>query len=157
MISRETIYAALFALVSQGEGMAGTISWGARETLAYTSRRVRLWTDIPAQPALCQAEHDETVVQQTRLPFRRKFGASWLIYHADGADPNATPASSNNAILDAIEALFTPQPPDPGWNDNRLTLGGLVHHCWIDGRILKDPGDLDSQALIVVPISILAP
>ena len=157
MTSREAIYAALFALVSQGEGLPGAIAWGAGETLAFTSRRVRLWAEVPAQPALCQAEHDETVVQQTRLPYRRKFTASWLIYHAAGADPAATPASTSNAILDAIEAVFTPVPPDPGWNDSRLTLGGLVHHCWIDGKVFKDPGDLDGQALIIVPISILVP
>ena len=38
-----------------------------------------------------------------------------------------------------------------------MTLGGLVHHCFIDGKVFKDPGDLDGQALIIVPITVLAP
>lgn len=157
MPTREDIFSALFALVSTGEGLAGTISWGAGETLAYTSRRVRLWGDLPAQPALCQAEHDETYAQSTRLPFKRTLSASWLIFHKAGADPTTTPVQDTNGILDAVEALFSPQPDDPGFPDERLTLGGLVHHCFINGKLFKDPGDLDGQALIIVPITILVP
>ena len=50
-----------------------------------------------------------------------------------------------------------PPPSDPGFNDQRLTLGGLVHHCWISGKVFKEQGDLDGQALLVVPIAILVP
>lgn len=157
MSSREAIFAALFALVSTGEGQAGTITWGAGETLGYTSRRVKLWDDLPVQPALCQAEHDETYAQYTRLPYKRTLTASWLICHRAGADPSAVPAQASNALLDAIEALFSPPPTDPGWPDERLTLGGLVHHCFISGKLFKDPGDLDGQALIIVPITLLVP
>ncbi len=157
MATREDIFSALFALVSTGDGGPGTIGWGAGETLAYTSRRVRLWDDLPAQPALCQAEHDETFAQATRLPFKRRLTASWLIFHKAGAEPAAVPAQTSNALLDAIEALFTPSPGDPGFPDQRLTLGGLVHHCFIDGKLFKDPGDLDGQGLIIVPITLLVP
>ena len=157
MPTREDIFSALFALISTGEGLAGTIAWGAGESLAYTSRRVKLWDDLPSQPALCQAEHDETYAQATRLPFKRTLTASWLIYHRAGGDPSVVPAQTSNAILDAVEALFSPAPTDPGWPDQRLTLGGRVHHCFISGRVFKDPGDLDGQALIIVPITILAP
>ncbi len=157
MSTREAIFTALFALVSTGEGSPGTISWGAGEALLYTSRRVKLWDDLPSQPALCQAEHDESFVQATRLPFKRSFSASWLIYHKAGADPSAIPGQTSNAILDAIETVFSPSPSDPGWPDARLTLGGLVHHCFISGKVFKDPGDLDGQALIIVPITVLVP
>jgi hypothetical protein len=36
-------------------------------------------------------------------------------------------------------------------------LGGLVTHCWIEGRIEIHPGDLDGQAIAVVPIRMLVP
>jgi hypothetical protein len=159
--TREDIYGALFALISTGEGLAGTISWGdpsAPQGLLYTSRRVKLWDDLPAQPAVCQAEHDETYQQATRMPFKRKFTASWILYHKAGAvSPGSVPTITSNQMLDAVEALFSPTPDDPGFPDERLTLGGLVHHCWIDGKVFKDPGDIDGQGLVIVPITMLVP
>lgn len=156
--TREQIYSALFALISTGEGLPGTVTWGAGQTFPFTSRRVRLWDDLPHQPAVCQAEHDEHVSQVTRLPYKRTYTASWLIYHRAGLEyPGSPPGSYSNQILDAIEPLFEPPPTDPAWPDERLTLGGLVHHCFIDGRIFKDAGDIDNQALIVIPITILVP
>jgi hypothetical protein len=152
---RESIYAALFGLVSQGEGLAGTISWtspvaGGPTALAYTSRRVKLWTDIPTQPALCQAEHDETIMAKTGQESKGILGASWLIYASTG-DPLAVPAQTTNPILDAIFALFPSEP------ELTQTLGGLVHYARIEGRIQKIQGDLDGQTLLVVPIRMLVP
>jgi hypothetical protein len=147
VITREPIFQALFAL-------AQTISWGTpATTFAYSARRVKLWSDIPVQPALCQAEHDEDFEQITRMPSKRTLSAAWLIYQNTGAnDPNSTPTVLNNTILDAVDDALTP----PAWSDTQ-TLGGLVEHCWIDGKVFKDPGDLDGQGLMVVPIKILIP
>ena len=144
--TREAIFEALFALT---DGLA----WGAPpRSFLHRARRVKLWSDLPGQPALCQAEHDETITEVTGLPPKRVFGASWLIYHDAGKDPDAAPASETNQILDAIEALFPSDDPD-----HAQTLGGLVHHAFISGKVFKDSGDLDGQALIVVPIQIVGP
>jgi hypothetical protein len=146
MSTREDVFGALFAL---GSGL----TWGSpARTLAYSARRVKLWDDLPAQPALCQAEQDEDVTEVTRLPSKTTYSASWLIYHNVGKDPAATPATETNLILDAIQALFPSGDPD-----QVQTLGGLVHHCFISGKVFKDSGDLDGQALIIVPIRILVP
>ena len=145
MQDAEPIYQALFDL---GAGLSWTTG-----ALAYASRRVATWTDLPAQPALCQAEHDETVAQATAMEPRTTLGASWLIFHQAGLDAAAVPAQTTNAILAAVRALFV----DPTEPDLAQTLGGLVHKCWIEGRIQKFQGDLDGQALIVVPIKILVP
>ena len=152
MPTREAIFTALFALASAGEGQPGAFTWGGGQTLAYTSRRVRLWGDLPAQPALCQAEHDETVAETTGLPSKTTLSASWLIFHDAGKDPTAAPTIQTNQILDAIQALFPAGDPD-----NVQTLGGLVAHCFINGKIFKDSGDLDGQALIIVPLTLLVP
>ncbi len=152
MPTREAVFSALFALASQGEGQGGAFTFGAGQALAYTSRRVRLWSDLPAQPALCQAEHDETVTEATGLPSKTTLSASWILYHEAAKDPTAVPATTSNDLLDAVQALFPAGDPD-----NVQTLGGLVHHCFINGRIFKDAGDLDGQALIIVPITILLP
>ena len=104
------------------------------------------------EPALCQAEHDETIAQVTGLAPKRVFAASWLIYHVAGKDPDAAPASETNQILDAINALFPTGDPD-----HVQTLNDLVHHAFISGKVFTDSGDLDGQALIIVPIQMLAP
>lgn len=153
MISRESIFSALFGLVSNGEGRAGKISWPGGGGFQHTSRRVRLWDDLPAQPALSQAEPDETITQVTGRPGKRLMSASWMVFHKAGQG-SAQPATiTNNAILDALEAAIAP--PDDGLG--RQTLGGLVHHAWIEGKVFKDPGDLDGQALLIVPIKLLVP
>ena len=142
----ETIYAALFALTAD-------LAWSGSGALAFSSRRVKTFEDLPAQPALCQAETDETMTQVTSQVAVTTLGASWLIYHQAGKDDDAVPAQTTNAILTAVRGLFV-DPTDP---DFAQTLGGLVHKCWIEGRIQKFQGDLDGQTLIVVPIKILVP
>src|ERR1700692_4448905 len=100
MSAREAIFNALFALTT-------SLTWDAPPRgLAWSGRRVKLWDDLPAQPALCQAEHDEDVAEVTGLPSRTTLSASWLIYHNVGRDPAATPATESNLILDAVQALF---------------------------------------------------
>jgi hypothetical protein len=141
----EGVYQALFAL-------ADGLAWPGG-ALAYASRRVSTFEDLPAQPALCQAETEETVSQVTSLQSVTTLAASWLIYHQAGRDDDAVPAQTTNAILSAVKALFI-DPADPTFAQ---TLGGAVHKCWIEGRIQKFQGDLDGQTLIVVPIKILVP
>jgi hypothetical protein len=63
----------------------------------------------------------------------------------------------NNLIIGGCRKVLAPQPDDPGFLDKRNTLGGLVHHCFISGRIFKDPGDIDDQGMIVIPIKVLVP
>jgi len=141
----EPIYAALFEL-------AAGLSW-SEGAIAFASRRVKTFDDLPAQPALCQAETDETMTQVTSQQATTTLGASWLIYHQVGKDDDAIPAQTTNAILAAVRAAFV----DPSEPSYAQTLGGLVHKCWIEGRIQKFQGDLDGQTLIVVPIKILVP
>jgi hypothetical protein len=142
----ETIYQALFDLTA-------SLAWSPGGALAFSSRRVKTFEDLPAQPALCQAETDETMTQVTSQVAVTTLGASWLIYHQAGKDDDAVPAQTTNAILTAVRGLFV-DPTDP---DFAQTLGGLVHKCWIEGRIQKFQGDLDGQTLLVVPIKILVP
>jgi hypothetical protein len=146
MVPREDIFQALFAL-------AANVAWGDPPAgFAYCSRRVKLWDDLPGQPALCQAEPSEDVVEVTGLPSKITLSANWLIFHNAGKSPDAIAASQSNLILDAVQALFPSGDPD-----QVQTLGGLVRHCFISGKVMKDAGDLDGQALIVVPIRILVP
>lgn len=127
----------------------GRLSW------AIVSRRVKLWSDVAAadQPALFIAEHGETIAYASEnTPGKTILNVDLLLYVAGAKDPESIPARDLNVALDA---LFSALAPDPA--SGRQTLGGLVYRCRIEGRIVKDPGDLDGQGLALVPVRILAP
>jgi len=142
-MNREAIYSALFAL-------GQSVTWAGGGSFSYTSRRAKLFSEIPSWPAFCQAEHDETSITRTGLPDITTLGAVWLIYHNAGKDPGAVPATTSNAILDALDNLFPSE--DDG---SHQTLGGLVHRVAINGRVIKEHGDLDGQGLLILPLRIM--
>jgi len=123
------------------------------------SRRVKLFSDVPApQQAACfQAEWGSDEGQVTNLPTKTTLLANWIIYQCVAKDDKALGAVENNLILRGVRQVLEPQPGDPGFLDRRNTLGGLVHHCFISGRLFKDPGDIDGQGMMVIPIKLLVP
>lgn len=142
MISREPIYAALFALAA---GAAGFVT---------AERRLRHWSDVsPAeQPALFQCQTRETAAI-------RALGAAtvWtlnveLYLYAHSSDPYAAPASVLNPLLDAVVAALA---PDPTTGIQDLGLPAMVRHSAIAGRIDTDEGTLGDQAVAIVPVEIL--
>lgn len=141
-MTREPIYAALFALVS-----------GAAP-FATASRRLRPWSVVePAeQPALFQVQKRETAKAAEGSP------TSWcaevdLYIYCQAPDDETAPATVLNPLVDAIEAALAPAGRDlPGGTQ---TLGGLARHCWISGAIETDEGALGGQAVAIVPIEIL--
>lgn len=142
MAAREQIMQALFALVS---GSASFIT---------ASRRLKLWTDVPEseKPAIFQYERDDEYKGADRhLPPTVTMNVDLYVYTAPGMDSGVTPISILNPLLDAIDAALKPGPAANG----RQTLGGLVSHCYIDGKVMKDPGDIDGDGIAVIPIKIL--
>ncbi len=149
---RETIMSALGARLAQAR-FSRPIN--GRETWAFISRRVKLWSEVAIadQPALFLGEHGEGVAYTgDSSPGRTTLNVDLLIYTSAGRDPDCVPASDLNV---AIEALFTALAPDQ--TTGRQTLGGLVQNCRIEGRVIKDPGDLDGQGLALAPLRILIP
>lgn len=120
------------------------------------SRRVVLFGETPAQPACYQAEHGDQVAQVTGMPYKTILEAKWIVYQNVAQDPKALGAVENNLIIQGCYAALAPKPTDPGW-PKRNTLDGLVHHCYIGGQLFKDPGDLDGQGMMVIPIKLLVP
>ena len=57
--------------------------------------------------------------------------------------------------MDALDAALAPAGAD--LTLGRCTLGGTAYRCAIDGKPLKDPGDLDGDGLLLVPITIVLP
>ena len=140
-MNRELIYQTLFAKVAAATGFV------------TASRRLRHWSDVAAaeQPALFQVQKTESVRRDPGLPPRWLLAADLFVY-AQAPDDATSPATVINPLLDAIETALA-----PGAVDNLQTLGGLVAHCWIAGRVETDEGVLGGQAVAIVPIEILVP
>ena len=141
MQNREVIMQALFQLVSSSS--------------AYVTagRRLRLWGDVSAseKPAIFQYERDDVYTNgKNYLPIV-EMNVDLFVYTAPGIDSGVTPIAILNPLIDAIDAALKPNPVT-----NRQTLGGLVSHCYIDGKIMKDPGDIDGDGIALIPIKILA-
>lgn len=153
MIDEELIFYTL------AERMAD-VRWGdpsEPKQFKTMSRRVVLFNDCPAQPACYQAEHGDTVAQVADMPYRTILEAKWIVYQNVAQDPKALGAVENNLIIQGCYAALAPKPNDPGFHNRRNTLGGLVHHCFISGTLFKDPGDIDGQGMMVIPIKVLVP
>jgi hypothetical protein len=141
MISREPIYAALFALYS------------GLPCLATASRRLKHWSDVPAinQPAAFQAQVGEIEERKHGFPPKWLLMVNIYVYVNAGKDPSAIPATALNTVLDAMGAAIEPD----GLPQGVQTLGGLVNRCWISGKIETDEGALGEQAVAIVPVEIL--
>jgi hypothetical protein len=140
-VNRELVYQALFTKVGSA---AGFVTAG---------RRLRHWSDVAAaeQPALFQVQKFETVKRDAGLPPKWTLGIDLFVY-AHAPDDVSPAASVINPLLDAVEAALAPD-----LVSNLQTLGGLVAHCWIAGKIETDEGVLGGQAVAIVPIEILVP
>lgn len=121
------------------------------------ARRLRLWGDVPAvsRPAcfLFEGSPETYSWSETAVP-KRTIEAKLFIY-LNAKDPSTIGASLVNAVLDALDAAFALAGSDVV--SGRHTLGGAVYNCHIEGKVLKDPGDLDGDALLIVPIKVVLP
>lgn len=154
--SRNTVFNALYALTQHITWLDGatTVGWATWD--ATTGRRIPLYDEVDLQPAIFQGEFDEDINQVTNMPYRQILSAVWVVYHNSG-DPKTPLGPINNTIVEACIARLAPAPTDPGFRDRRNTLGGLVYHCFVQGKVEKMPGDIDRQAMLCIPIKLLVP
>lgn len=143
--SRETIAAALFALLNTA---------AMKTTFKTISRRPRLWDETIEMPALYLAQPEEQAVHKQGTATAGEITVPFdiIIYTNSGLDPNVSPDTELNNCLDALEAALASVPPN-----QPQTLGGLVHHTWIDGQITRTPGYLDGRGAAFLTISVLVP
>lgn len=141
-LNRELIYGALFtrlqALTSQG--------------FVTVSRRLRHVNDVldTEMPALFMAQGKETPSYEAGRTPIWYLRCTLYVYIKDPA--GAVPGQLANSLMDAVTAVFTPDNP----NVNSFTIGGLVHHCRIDGTIETDEGTLGEQMIAIIPIEMKA-
>ena len=149
---REDIAVALFNLISEitfANPIMGQTTWQT------ASRRLKLWGDVNPtdQPAVYVVEHEEKdEINGRGLPPRRYMNFAIFAYFTLG-DDTTIGGTFVNYIVDAIEAALTPNDV-PG---NIQNLDGLAYWCRIEGKIFKDPGDIDNQGMVIVPVLVLLP
>jgi len=114
MITREPIYAALFAKLA---GIGG---------FNTTSRRARILSDVPQeeQPALFVYQVNEMVNTVPSLESVHTLKADVIVYVWE-EDESVSPSIKLNPLIDAIENALAPEM----LTNNKQTLGGLVEHC----------------------------
>lgn len=150
-VSREAAMVALFSQVS-----SATLVDGITPAFVLSSRRIKLWGDVSAtdKPCMFLIETHETRTQQPPqgLPSKLLLRAKAVIYTVSQS-PNIVPSTQMNLMLDAVERALAPDDV----TRNVFTLGGLVYRCWVEGDIVKTPGDLDGEGMAIVPINIMLP
>lgn len=133
-MNREAIYSAIYALVPDGFTTVG------RKLKAYDELKPEQY------PALFQTQNDEEFKAQPNLPGVLTGGVKWWLYVYTDPSIDQVPAQVMNPLLDAVQTALSAQPMD------RLTLGGLVDQCYIDGTIQTDEGYLQDYSVAIVPI-----
>jgi hypothetical protein len=144
-MTREDIYAALFAIVQTAATAAGAKT---------CSRKLRHWDDVKAseQPAIFQVQRTESSNQKLKVPAIWTLNIDLYVYVNTSDDPRAAPSTLLNPIIDALEAVM---PPDEEKAGGPQTLGGLVSHCWIAGTIETSEGVLGDQEVAIIPVEIV--
>lgn len=137
MISREPVYAALFAKLQ------------AAAPFVTTSRRFKHFADVaPAdQPALFLVQRPESVSTTPGLDSVHELSCDAVVYANARGDDSVVPAAVINGLVDAVFAALKPNPIT-----NKQSLGGLVEHAWVEGQIETDEGLLQEQGYALVPI-----
>src|ERR1700730_15548646 len=87
--------------------------------------------------------------------FRKRSIEVKLFVYLNAKDPSIVGAALLNGVMDALDTTFALSGGDLVLGRN--TLNGTAYHCKIDGKPLKDPGDLDGEALLIVPVKLVLP
>lgn len=155
---RELIWTALQALLSNvtfapTTGADPMTTWAVQaDGVTKVGRRLKVWTEVPLQPACFLTGHVEQDVYKSELTPSLTTIEGMIYVYFKTTDPTCIPAIDLNNILDGIDAAIA-----PSIVTGKQTLGGLVSHCRRDGKVMLDPGDLDGQGLALIPIKILVP
>jgi hypothetical protein len=144
--SREQISVAFFDLIRSAANFTAT------------SRRFVHWDQVneTQMPFLTMLKTGEVRGRQNEGLPTLTINAHVFLYMSAGLDPQDTPDTAMNALLDAIDAAVAPAGAD-ALNGNRQTLGGLVSHCYPFGPVFVDTGDIDGKAVAAIPFQILVP
>lgn len=152
---RTQIRSALLGLVQQ---MTFRAPINGASTWVTTSLRLKLWGDVPSsqQPAAFITKHRERR-EIARAPIQAGLDVRYshlsIYCYSRTDDPSIIGSDDLDVMLEAFDAAFTPDK----MGTLLLTLGGLSYYARIEGQIFMDPGDIDNQAMLIVPVIVEMP
>jgi hypothetical protein len=137
VITRDPIYAALFAKLAAVAG------------LVTTSRVLLHWNDVKHQdqPALFLTSGNESAQAALGKPTVWTLTAKAYVYAR--TEKGTVPATVLHTLIDAIDLSLKPDV-----TTNQQTLGGLCHHCFM-ASVEHDEGLLGQQGVAIISFSII--
>lgn len=143
--AREEVWLTLFALLKTIGPMFTTYDRRILPAPEYAPK---------IQPALLLCEYGDEVQRQEVLSKQTWHGM--IVGYARKPDKTSAGITIINPMIDAVMNIVA---ADPTTGSLQQTLGGLVSECWVEGEIIKNTGDTDSdgQAIFSIPIRILVP
>lgn len=160
IVTREDVATALLNLLLTASFITLT-SQGQAINFVTSGRRFRMWDDVQGsqKPALFLTEGKEHHMRgDLRTPAIRTIMYDAYIFINDGMNKAAqlTPITTINNILDSIDPI-TDGVLVPDMVSQKQTLGNLVYDCYIEGEIVKVPGDINGQGVLIIPIKVIMP
>ena len=166
MTLTEPIFVNLFSLLSQTQLLTDGVPNGtpAFVTTSRTLPQVSAVSPV-IQPALYIIEGEQDVIENVQAAAKYELHCAAVVLFRNELGPEpATPASTQlNNLRDAV--IYQLQQATLAGDGTtvvtllggqRQTLGGLVYHARVKGRILANEGLQNNQAALVFPISILS-
>lgn len=149
-VTREQVSIALFNLLNSAYNFP------------TSSRRMKIWDDVALinKPALFLDEEKESH-ERTNHPTPAVRTMEYMVYIFTQADPSIgsdatnVPVTQLNNLFDLIDPVEGGVLKPDDILQNRQTLGGLVYDCYIEGQIVKVPGDLDNQGVLIFPVKVI--
>lgn len=165
MINSEQTYVNLLTLLTATEGVANGALTG-QPAFVTTGRKLPPVANIPQiqQPACFIIEADEDVLEKAFALQKYKHRALLFVFFRNLDGDAGIPSTQLNNLRDAVifqlgqrqlnKDFTTVAPLAAGL---RQTLGGVVYHAWVEGRVMKNEGLQNNQGAIIFPLSILTP
>lgn len=121
------------------------------------SRKLKLWSDVPvtSRPACFLFEGGLETYAWSESAIPKRVIEAKIFAYLNANDRAVIGASLLDGVMDALDSAFMPKGADAVLGRN--TLDGHVYSCRIDGKVLKDPGDFDGDALLIVPVKLVLP
>lgn len=151
MSIRGDIRTAVYTLI---QSMTFSTPINGQSTWVRTGERLKLWGDVPPsqQPAaFITAHRGPYEYRGLGLARRRLQLQAWCYARTDDTTINGQ--DYLDTMMDSFEAAFQVDFP----SENLLTLTRTVYFCRIEGTVFNDPGDVDNQALLIVPLLVEMP
>jgi hypothetical protein len=150
--TRQQVFDTLFAYLKNCPSPAG-VPWKT------FSQALAQWDNVPAadQPAMflrrgAQIAEQKHAFGVTKWVFKANV---WVYFRTENwSTQYRYPDQLTDQFLDGFEQLFQIQTQPAPFTLSNNNLLGIVKNVWIDGMLFSDPGLVDNQAVIVIPLSI---